>query len=145
MATSEITDEPADHLPNSPGQRIEALELALLYICEIESNVQMALYLDAGGLSDGQIADEFNLAVTPKTLSNVSHDGNARPLDLIPKSKISGEWSDTRSAVNLSRQLPGELPTFNILESRYHHTKKGASPGENFSTRNEKRETKSRS
>ena len=37
----------------------------------------MALYLDAGGLSDGQIANEFNLAVTPKTLRNVSHDGNA--------------------------------------------------------------------
>jgi hypothetical protein len=47
VAASEITDEPANHLPNPFGLRVEALEVGLRNIPEIECDVKMALHFNA--------------------------------------------------------------------------------------------------
>jgi hypothetical protein len=48
----------------------------------------MALHLNDGSLGDSKITHEFHLAVSPETFGDVGHDGNGRPLNLIPQAKI---------------------------------------------------------
>jgi hypothetical protein len=43
----EVPDEPANHLPNSFGHGIEALEIRLGDVAEIEGDVEMALHFHA--------------------------------------------------------------------------------------------------
>jgi len=73
VAASEITDEPSNYLPNSFGHGVEALELSLSQVAEIEGDVEMALYFYGRGLRDGQVTDEFHLSASAETLRDVSH------------------------------------------------------------------------
>jgi hypothetical protein len=44
VKASEVPDEPADHLPNSFGHPIEALEIRLSDVAEIECDVKVTLH-----------------------------------------------------------------------------------------------------
>lgn len=44
MAASEITDKPSNYLPNSFGHGIEAAELRLAQISEIECDIKVTLH-----------------------------------------------------------------------------------------------------
>jgi hypothetical protein len=46
VTTSEITDEPANHLPNSFGHGVEALELRLSDVAEIKCDIEMTLHFN---------------------------------------------------------------------------------------------------
>lgn len=134
---SEILDEPAYLPPDRLGLRVETFEGRLCDIIEVARNIQMTLYLQGGSLSDGQIPNEFDPAVLPKSLSDVRHDRNARPLNLIPEAEIFSERPRARCPIDLNGPCTSALPAFNVFETRDHHNKEGANRADNFSTRNQ--------
>jgi len=56
------------------------------------------------------------VGMSPKTFGDVSHNGNASSLNLVPKAKISGKITFPGSFVNLPRSLSSLLPCLNIFE-----------------------------
>src|SRR6266446_2322160 len=59
---------------------------------------------------------ELFVGMSSKTFGDVSHNGNASSLNLVPKTKISGKITFPGSFVNLPHSLSSFLPCLNIFE-----------------------------
>ena len=102
---------------------IKLLKLNCTNVILIKSNVEFALHFRTRTLGISQEFDEFFIATSIKTLSNVVHDRSWCPLYLILQTEIAVERTFGCGTVNHLRKLSPQLPRFNLLKTlNFHET-----------------------
>jgi len=81
----------------------------------------MTLHFDHRGLSNAQIAAEFNRSVATEAFCNIGHDRDAGPLNLVSQPKVLAKLPSARGIVDLHCELSSLLPTLDVLEARDNH------------------------
>jgi hypothetical protein len=110
---TQSTDDLADF--NSLANK--SVEMVLTQVADVESNVEVGPQFSARRLCDGKKVLELRRAASFESLSNIRHDGNRRPANLISKAIVLCEASHVGSLVHLSGQRSCFLLRNKVFES----------------------------
>ena len=83
----------------------------------VEGAVELGLYFCCGGFGDGEVLDEFFVAVAGEALGDVVHDGAGGAPDLVCEGEVVGEGWVEAVPVDILSEHSGLLPGLDVLEA----------------------------
>ena len=104
------------------GEGVRVLKLCFRNVALVQRNVELALDFGARPLCVTEESNELGIATAVKTLRDVVHDGSGRSANLVLQSIVRRKFGFLRQRVYLIRELPSQLPGFDIFETSNRHT-----------------------